>query len=185
MRSIFVLALLAFSLASQAQTSKGNFLLGGSVTFNSAKEKVTFEGSSETSQATTTLGFTPNAGYFIMDNLAVGGSLTLLSVNEKESDSKTSTFLFAPFVRYYFLSLGENVKFMGQGSFGIGSLSFDGESQSINSWAVNAGPAIFLNSNTALEITLGYNSTGYKEEGAKFRTNSIGFNVGFQIHLGK
>ena len=132
MRSIFVLALSVLTLASEAQTSKGNFLLGGSVSFNSAKEKVTLEGTSETSKPTTTLAFTPNAGYFIMDNLAVGGSLTLLSVNEKESETKTSTFLFAPFVRYYFLSLGENVKFLGQGSFGIGSISVDGESQSIN-----------------------------------------------------
>ena len=43
-------------------------------------------------------------------------------------------------------------------------------------------PAVFLSSNTAFEFVLAYSSFG--GENSISRSRSLGFNIGFQAHLG-
>lgn len=170
---LFIFTLLFVASSSLfAQTQKGNWMIGGNATFASLKQgdfKVT------------TIGISPTAGYFIANDLAIGASVNLTSYKEEDDDAETD-FSAGPFVRYYFVNLGPSAKLFGQADVAFGSTKIFGESEGFTDWGISAGPAIFLNPNTALEITLGYGSKKYKD--ADDATNAFGVNVGFQIHLG-
>ncbi len=154
-----------------AQTQKGNWMIGGSAEFTSQKQN---------DFKTTTFGINPNAGYFVIDDLAIGAALQFSSVKDDDEDDAFTTFAFGPFVRYYFVDLGPSAKLFANGSFGFGNVKY-GDSQSFTQWDISAGPAIFLNQHTALEIALGYGSQKFKDFDA---INAFGLRVGFQIHLG-
>ncbi len=156
---------------SFAQTSKGNWMVGGSAGFNSEKT-----GSGPSSS---TIELAPNAGYFVSNNIAVGASVDLMSV----SNSGGSSFNFGPMVRYYFVEMGKNAKLFANANIGFGSVKPAGATSSTSStaWGIKAGPAFFLTKNVALEATLGYSSMKWKD--APDATTNFGVNFGFQIHL--
>ncbi|MBP6432957.1 MAG: porin family protein [Ferruginibacter sp.] len=173
MKKVILFAAFAVvAFATQAQTEKSTWLLGGSAGFSSSKTG---------DFKTTSFSFAPNAGYFVMDNLAVGAGIGFQSQKD-EGDDAVSLFSANPFVRYYFTKLGENAKLFGNANFGVGSAKSGGDSQSFTQWGIAAGPAIFLNKNTALEMTVGYSSVKVKD--AVDATGTFGVNVGFQIHFG-
>jgi hypothetical protein len=85
-----VLGLLLLGLAVQdlhAQAApKGAWMIGGEASFNSTS----YDG-----ESTTSLTVAPGAGYFIINNLAVGASIGLGTAED------VTTFGIGPFVRYY------------------------------------------------------------------------------------
>jgi len=154
---------------SFAQTSKGNWMVGGSAGFNSEK--------TGSAASVSTVNISPSAGYFIDKNLAVGASVSLMSVSKSYS-----SFNFGPMVRYYFSDMGKNAKLFAHAGIGFGSMKPEGGvSMSSTEWGVKAGPAFFLTKNVALEATLGYSSMKWKD--APDATTNFGVNFGFQIHL--
>ena len=167
-----IIIVVAAAITASAQTQKGNWLVGGSGTFAST-EQGEFK--------VTSFGISPTAGYFIADNLAIGASLNFTSYKEDDDDDAVTSFSFGPLVRYYFVNLGPSAKLFGQADLAFGSTKYV-ESEGFTEWGISAGPAIFLNPHTALEITLGYGSQKYKD--ADDAANTFGVNVGFQIHLG-
>ena len=168
---IFTIVIAAASFAANAQTAQGNWLVGGSASFSSDKA------GTEGAESVSTFRIAPSAGYFFMDDLAAGAQVSF------ENESKDhSAFFFKPFVRYYFLPIGDNAKLLAQGAFGFGSYKPEGgDSQSSTQWDISAGPAFFLNQHVALEALLSYGQTKLKDIPA---SKSFGVNVGFQIHLG-
>jgi hypothetical protein len=178
MKKVFLIAALsAISFAGFSQTSKGTWLVGGTAGFTSSKY-----GDAKMSS----INFSPNAGYFLINNLAVGldvqvGSETSNSGVSGASDYKTSSTFFGPNVRYYFTSLGKNAKLFGSGQYAFGSTKDGSDKISATAWGLSAGPAFFLNKNVALEVTVGYSSAKVKDDTNS--TNSFGIRAGFQIHL--
>jgi outer membrane protein W len=171
MKKIFTLAVVTIISASAfSQTQKGNWLVGGSAGFSSQSQ-------SGASGNITELSITPTAGYFINNNLAVGASLNFGS---QKSGSTVTTFGIGPMVRYYFAELGKNAKLYGQGEFAYASVTSSGVTNSGTGWALQAGPAFFLNKNVAIETTLRYGSVKPQNSNS---VNTFGVNVGFQIHL--
>jgi len=154
-----------------AQVQKNDWLIGGSTKFSSNKTA---------DLKTTMFEFSPNAGYFFVNNFAAGLRAGINSVKLEGTDAVSSS-LFSPFLRYYFLPAANKVNFMLDGSFGVGSTSAAGETISQNGFGFAAGPAIFLNKHTALEFTLGYNSIKYEADPDRSNTFTLG--VGFQVHL--
>lgn len=173
---LFAFVLLTVSFSGFTQINRGQWLAGGSAGFESSKY-----GDVDDSKYTT-INFSPNAGYFFIDNLAGGARVGIQSFKEHGEDA-TNSILFAPFARYYFLPAAQKVNIFADASFGFGSMK-DGESESFNQFTVAAGPAVFLSPNTALEFTLQYSSAGGDAYGDD-RLNNFGVNVGFQVHLGK
>lgn len=180
MKKVLLMATFAVaSITGFSQTSKGTWLLGGGAGFSSSKT-----GDAKAS----TVSFSPNAGYFVMDNFAAGLSLSVTSGKTNsgaagEADSKESISSFGPFVRYYF-PLAGTTKIFANAGVGFGSTKYDDlATMSSTTWALSAGPAFFLNKNTALEVAISYGSTKVKDFTES--TNTFGINVGFQIHLGK
>lgn len=169
-----VIAFIAMSfVGANAQTDKGTLLLGGGLGFSSEKE-----GESSSS----TLSISPNIGYFLKDNLAIGANIGFTSFG---GDAKGSEMQIGPLVRYYAFELGEKAKVFAQASYGFGS-SKEGDEEAVgtSSWGISVGPAFFLNESVALETTLNYGSTTVNVDGAE-PTSNFGLNVGFQIHFHK
>jgi hypothetical protein len=178
MKKVLIAAcLLVSSNAIFAQVNKGQWLAGGNIGFESQKHG---DGKA------TSFNFSPDAGYFFIDNFAGGLRVDFSSYKEKDADDATTSFSLAPFVRYYFLPAAQKVNVFADASFGFGSRGAD-EKESFNEFGIMAGPAVFLTPNTALEFALYYKSAGgdaYKIGTDDDRFNRFGVNIGFQIHLG-
>jgi hypothetical protein len=159
--------------ATNAQTSKGTWLAGGSLGFTSQ---------SSSGNTASSLTLAPSAGYFVSENTAMG--LTVALNSSSGGGTTTTIFAVGPFVRYYFAEIGKKAKLMAQADFATGSgkqTTSGGSSSSATTtgWGISAGPAFFLNKNVALEAVLRYNSLSAQGSSV----NSFGVNVGFQIHL--
>jgi outer membrane protein W len=170
----FVLALF-MSMPMFAQTSSGSLLLGGSSNFNLSTEKSKTKigsTSSETSKSFN-LGLHPYIGYFVIDNLAAGISLSTSFSSSKETggDGKLSTSFFTvgPFARYYFLDQGD-LKPMAEIYFGVGSENSKSEGSGYSSksksgvteFTLGVGASYFLTPHFALDALLSYGSSKYK-----------------------
>lgn len=175
MKKSFLVAcmLLLFAQLGNSQISKGNVLLGGSTSFASNKQG---------DFKSTEFSFSPNIGYFFINNFAGGLRMQFDSFKEEGDDAYNSVNI-GPFLRYYFLPIAKDqkVNIFADASYGFGSAGSGDNKMNNNSYSINAGPAIFLNPHTALEITLGYGSL--KFEGDDDRLNTLNINIGFQIHL--
>ncbi len=144
-------------------------LVGGSLGFNSITDKATSGSTTSTVGTTTTFTISPNFGYFVIDNLAIGGNISYISSKDELSSVGGSItgsgFTFSPLARYYF---GPGI--FGQGTFGFGSakdgFSAGSTSSTINYtvsvWSLGAGYAYFLNDHIAIEPILICQSTSRK-----------------------
>jgi hypothetical protein len=175
---VLAFAFLSIGVMSYSQINKGQWLVGGSASLDFSKQ-----GDDDDSKVTS-VSISPNAGYFFINNFAGGARVSFESMKYKTDEDASTSFVFAPFVRYYFLPAAQQVNVFADASFGLGSVKF-GESESFNQFAIAAGPAVFLSPNTALEFTLQYRSAGGDAFGGDDRLNNFGVNVGFQVHLGK
>ena len=174
---VLVLSLITIGVTSFSQINKGQWLVGGSASLDISKQ-----GDDDDSKFTS-VNISPDAGYFFIDNFAAGARVSFQSMKVKSAEDASTSILFAPFARYYFLPAMQKVNIFADASYGFGSVKA-GDSESFNQFAIAAGPAVFLSPNTALEFTVQYRSAGGDAYGDD-RMNDFGFNVGFQVHLGK
>lgn len=146
-----------------AQTGKGGVLLGGTASF-----QVQF-----TDPESTNVDLSPQLGFFIANNLAIGGALNLNFSNSY------SSFGIAPFGRYYFEGEKSSRLFV-QAQVGYFSTKF-GDDETISGTQIGFGPgvAFFLNDHVAIEGMLAYNIRG-----GDFSTNDLGLRFGVQAYLG-
>ena len=167
MKKVFIaLFMVAVSTASFAQFKKGTFLVGGSSGLGRLtlfKEKVTFSTSSSSGKSTS-FELEPSAGYFIIDNLAVGAGLGISASSFKPdgngAKSSQSTIVLSPFGRYYFN------KFYAQGSIQFGSgkskSTFNTTSETytaaVSGFSLLVGYALALNEYVTFEPQVGYGS---------------------------
>ena len=177
---LFATFLLVSSNAIFAQVNQGQWLVGGSAGFNHSKQG---------DVKNTTFSISPDAGYFFIDQLAGGVSVSYSNSKSKNKATSftTNSIWAAPFLRYYFMKSGEKINVFADGSYGFGSVKSTGSSsESGNYYQIKAGPAVFLTPNTALEFALYYSSFGgkYYENATGDRENNFGLSIGFQIHLG-
>ena len=169
----------ASNASAQGNINKGDWMAGGNAGFNHTKEG---------DLKTTSIELSPNVGYFFMNNLA-GGLRMGIGSEKQEINSNESTmsgFHVGPFARYYFLPGTQKINVFADAMYGFGQTKHEsdlGEGKAkYSQFGIMAGPAIFLTPSTALEIGVGYNSQKVKD--ADDASNTIGVNIGFQIHLG-
>lgn len=170
MKKIFAAILLTVLFYSlNAQTEKGDWLVGGRVDLS-------------TGETSSRFGFNPNAGTFIINNLAIGGNFAF--DYSKSGDVKTTIFGVGPFARYYFTTA--NTKPLLHTSFNYISRKVKGPSTSITNNGFNfiavGGVALFMNQNVALEILAGYSHTKYKDFDG---SGGFSLGIGFQVYLSK
>ena len=183
--------LLAVTLTAKAQISQGVMLVGGSLGFQTVKEK--YESGSVSVDAGSGTGFSlaPQFGYFFIDNLAGGVVLDFASSSFEPDggEKQTSTDItFGPFARYYF----GNIYAHAQIGFGSSKFDFGGGSESkysLSQWGIGAGYAAFLNSSVAIEPMIMYQSHTETDKDSdpeiKDKFSGIGIRIAFQIYLGR
>jgi len=196
-------------------TSKGNFLIGGTLGFstaNSSVEQVTngssFDGEGSRS---TQFNIAPNIGYFVTNNFAVGLGLdyTLNKIEEPVDfsdpdtdflESSDSDLLFGPFARYY-APIGGNKFFFVEATFGFGSSQDEfqtaggQQTTSTNVFALGVGPGFSIVSNDAIgiEALVKYNyaranseiEIGELSSELTTMTNQFDFSVGLQFYFSR
>lgn len=172
--------LLLTSVGTYAQFNKGRMLVGGQLSLTNHLDSE-FKG--------TSFSLTPQFGYFVINNLAVGAGINYSAQKIKSDDYSyfSNSLQFQPFVRYYF-----KPGIFVHGSYAIGAgkteWTSDESSYNIYSWNTSVGYAIFLNDHVAIEPMLGYNwytVNGKGTDGTKASSSSLFFQVGFQIYLGR
>jgi outer membrane protein len=198
MKKITILMImLCASVAAFAQFEQGRMLVGGSLGFDTQKETDKYGSTSQKYGTYTSFSLAPQFGYFIIDNLAVGGTIDLsLSKFKPEDDDvegRTSTSIeIQPTVRYY---LPQGIFFQGQFGIGTQKTKYTEENISeeykdaITSFGVAAGYAFFLNDNIAIEPLVGYARRTEKEKDSsptyKEIYSGLFLRVGIQVYLDK
>lgn len=194
---LFLTILFSVTTAAFSQINKGQWLIGGNASFSTDKDN-----SSISKDRSTTFQLSPNAGYFVSDKLAVGARINFMSdKNEVEYGSYTeatnTSVSLSPFVRYYFLPKTEKLNLFADAGYvygrikntykGIYSGGIPGtditSKGTTHGYHISAGPVIFLNPNTAVELTLSYNYQ--KQKDYDYTNKGFMAGVGFQIHFGK
>jgi hypothetical protein len=193
---ITVIALALICSGAYAQFNQGRYLVGGSIGFSTSTTKLKNDNATNTLAHSTSFSVTPDVGYFVIDNLAVGAGLGL-TVDASKGDGNDNSkhtetaFTLSPFVRYY---LDQGIFFQGQVGFGSQSNKDKGNGSNtttttklgVFNWALAAGYAYFLNDYVAIEPTVGYGSNSLKNKDADVKqiSNGLFINIGFQIYLG-
>jgi outer membrane protein len=161
--------LLATSFAAlQAQTEKGDWMVGGNFRLNTS--------------GNTEISLTPNAGIFLIRNLAFGGNVNLNY--SKDGNVKTTALGIGPYVRYYFGHDQVRPILHGNFNFLSSKVKFNGNSTTNNgtNFFLGGGAAIFISEHVSLDILGGYDHTDYNSLNG---TGGFALNVGFQVYLHK
>lgn len=189
-----------FSFTMSAQTEKGKFSISGRSSMEGAyfsnrvyganidisdREAMDLDGYSIT--------ITPSIGYFVIDNLSVGGQASF-SITDGDYQSKTSQFILMPTVAYYiptrkpvrpFVALGAgyaNVSLeMAMQGAQAESMSFGGFT-----WAGGLGAAFFVSNNISIDLMAEYAevSARYSTDSSyKYSTKGLGESVGLSVYF--
>jgi hypothetical protein len=177
-------AVMAFGFANAQETTEGGFSQGdvfisGSVGYSSAKEG---------DDKTDNVSFSPMAAYFLTENIALGGQLSVSSGTSDfgAGENKNSSFSILALGRYYFTPKN---KFSLFGQAQAGYLSTKDEPAAPADEikrdgfqvGVGVGMNYFVSSHFALEANLGllnYQSTKADTDGAESRNV---FNFGLNM----
>ena len=169
------------------QIKKGQYLLGGSVNFESTKEDY----SAIPTNTTNNFFISPAIGYFIVDNMAGGLRLDLGFYNTKSDNVETHyiTTTISPFLRFYFLPVPKKVNAFIDVSYIHNKTKWKYFSnpayyEKAKGYSISAGPAISLTEQVALEFTVGYKHT-LSDNFDNTKSTVISSGLGLQIHLGK
>jgi Outer membrane protein beta-barrel domain len=186
MKKIAAFLFISFSaISSFSQTGKGNWLVGGIMSFNSSNEHDNI--STAPDYKSSVFQIAPDFGYFFINNLAGGLDIQYSSIHSSESvnSSTSSSFSAGPFARYYF-NLSNTAKIFVHGNIAWGSQKYsaDAPASSVMSYGFKAGPAFFLSPHVALEIAAGYQSMKTTDTYIGNTTTGFTINAGFQVHLG-
>ena len=181
------LLLLIFILCSRhslAQISRGQWLTGGNAAFSSYKfytDKIT------------SISASPSAGYFFLNHLAAGVRVGYNFQSDSYPSNPKSTITFIsilPFVRYYFLPAEQPINLFADAGYGYSfgkykTANYPDLKYNSSIISIKAGPVLFLNPHTSLELTFGYDHSIAGHLGDTLAVNSFQVGVGFQIHLGR
>lgn len=177
-----------------AQLNKGQWIVGGNAGFSANSQGDNVPGYSIKS---TIIQLTPGGGYFVADKLAAGIRASFGFSHQKTvsttpayvMESNVSNIGVTPFVRYYFLPKTNKINLLADASYTYSTAKVtnknppypDGSStNNQHAYTIAAGPAFFINSSIALEVTASYQVLKFGTNGTQ---NTFMLNAGFQIHL--
>jgi len=150
-----------FAATLSAQTQQGSVMIGGNAGFQS-------------NDGGSLIFVQPAIGFFVIDQLAVGGQVGFSSFSPELGDGTTNIGI-GPFVRYYFMGEGK-ARVFAQGNFAWNSSKTgDAEAATSTTFGGGAGVDIFLNDHVAIEGFAGYSSES--RGGASLGTFGISFGV--------
>lgn len=171
MKKILLTSILSAGLfVANAQTEKGDWMVGGGFRLN-------------TSDKNTLIELNPNGGLFIINNLAFGGNFAFSY--RKVEDDKITAFGIGPFLRYYFTNanvrpiLHAHLNFISEKRklANLGSNTNTG----LN-YFLGGGAAIFISDQVSIDGLLGYDHSKFKDFDG---SGGFAMTIGFQVYLHK
>lgn len=155
------------SAVVEAQTDKGDWMVGGSLLLNTTEGNKTFT-------------LTPNVGHFFARGFVAGAEMTIST--SRLGEVRTTTLGVGPYVRYYFELKEPSFKPLVHAGFDVLSVRTKppGETETARSFLFGLGGAYFINDNVAIDGLLGYNHTKVENESGE---GGLLFRIGFQVHL--
>jgi hypothetical protein len=183
---IFLSFLICLASNVIAQTEKGNYLIGGSASFQASKNGDTNSKS---------LSLSPNISYFLANRFAVG-IITPLSISDNTAPSSSlssKSYSIGPTVRYYFPISEQWAIFpqldytyqwtelrIDQFNLGPGDLK-----STATVFRINMGITYFITRNVGLESILYYQNTNADPSAGGSLTSgtAYGLRFGLQIYL--
>lgn len=211
---LILLFLAGSAMLAQAQVEKGHWLLSGNTSLDLAfgKDKYKSGSTSEDGDTYSNIGFYPKAGYFVIDNLAVGLMLDLgLGTEKSPKDSyykhkySYTSLLIGPFARYYITEINDFWPYAEAG-IRFGSLvskstdsyrdsSTDKSTSSEFGYHAGVGVTNFVTEHVGLDAFIGFGGKSHSWEGEdggdyrsadkhKYISNQLMINFGFTIILG-
>ncbi len=167
-KNIFFIVILFIIFTSNAQITKGNWMMGGSLNLSSDKNT-----SNGYVTHTTGIDIKPNVGYFVIDKLALGADTEIGIFS-----NRSTIFGIAPFIRYYFLEKEKKINIFSEFNYEFRKNYPDNYiSNRIN---FKTGAVFFLNSSVGIEMALNYSTLNTNQNS---QYSGINLGVGFQIHL--
>ncbi|WMX14849.1 MULTISPECIES: outer membrane beta-barrel protein [unclassified Aureispira] len=207
LRKILFASTLAFATVlfsfntMEAQTKKGNFMIGGELGLSTASSTVSVNGSETEGSSATQFNIAPSVGYFFVNNFATGIGIdyTLSTVKNNNRDELDSDLLFGPFLRYY-IPFGDKALFF-ETDFGYGNstdnITINNEQQlavtNVFAFSIGPGFTIFSNDNIGIEALAKYNFASSNsiltangvETTSYSLTHAFDFSIGLQVYLGR
>jgi hypothetical protein len=197
--SVLTVALIVISIGLlNAQTTKGKYLVELSsdllsLGYSSSTSK-SDNGGSDNTLNSFTVGLRPSAGYFVIDNLALGlGFNITYSVGNLGEDNQYSYMAtdIGPFVRYYIPTSKVLPFFQLDGSVGSQVWDInDGKNKfGVTKYGGGIGMAVPLGERIMGDLLLGYYSETTKdkednENNSRRVAGTLGLSIGFTILLG-
>lgn len=189
-----------FSLPLSAQTEKGNFVISGRSSFDFAYvsnrvkgENVTLDERYALDVDSYTLKITPSFGFFVIDNLALGGEVSY-SFSDGDYQNKSTQFVIMPTATYY-IPIGKVVRPLVTAGAGYANIS---QEVSINSsssatksfngftWGAGLGAAFFVHHNISIDLLAQYIEiyANYSDDSSvKFSTKGLGGSIGLSVYF--
>lgn len=206
MKKLLLASAVALFGLSNAQMTKGDWVISGNTGFGFNNITTTYKAAGESADGpkVNSISFTPSVGYFVIDKLAIGIDADLTSITTKYSEedytskNTTSSFSIMPTATYYFVNSSKLVPYLGAG-IGYASVkdkyseSYVGFSDSGEtttdglSWKVKGGVTYMATQSLGINLGASYNQFSNKEtvEGTEFTTNikNFGVNVGLSYFI--
>ena len=194
---LFVAAVAVFGLSNvNAQTEKGKWVFGSDagISFASSTAKAEFDGEEFDGKSTvSTFIISPNAGYFIIDNLAIGLDFNFTSTKYKfeeegfDEEFDTNSFGVFPGATYFFKT-DKLAPYVGAG---IGYLSVNEGDEDFDKYSglgfnVRGGLAYFLSDSVSINFGIDFVSaklSNKEESDLKTKSNTFSGAIGFAIYL--
>ncbi len=159
-----MVAVVAFGLSTQAQTEKGNVLLGGNVGFSTSK-------TDGASKSDVSFSIVPRVGYFVSDNFAIGTGVGYNYDKQVSDNNLNQAFEVAPFGRYY-VNLSDQFKFFGQLSV---PMAF-GNNKYVDNQGNVADDKYATTTNIGVNLAPGFAFYPTKKIGIEFSVNGLAYN---------
>lgn len=173
-------AIFAFGFANAQESteggfSKGDLFVSGAFSYDSSKTGDNKEN---------TFSFAPSLGYFVTENISIGGRINYQSIKEEEGNfdvQDSNIFAISAFGRYYWTP---SSKFSLFGEAEVGYVSGKNKLTDVkgDGFGIGIAPGVsyFLSDNFAIEASwgvLGYST--FEIDGANDSTNT--FNLGLDL----
>lgn len=188
---LLMMGSLLFAQGSKA-INAGNIMIGGDVTgFGGVSSmKVIDEDGEEVAvlQDSFVIQLSGSMGFFVIDGLEVGPDVELLFDSSNESDDSYTVIGIGAQIGYY-LDLGGMMAFFGKASakFLMQTESGGGTDSSATGFQVTpeAGIALFLNNNAAIQIggVFNYSSVTPEDANYSYQTMEFGAKIGAAIFM--
>jgi hypothetical protein len=168
------LLLITTSVFAESPTDKGVYSLGGSISYRNIDSDI---GSDDNM-----FQFSPSGRYFIIDNIALGGSLTY----EKSSGSfDTKSYGIGPNIRYYLPY--ETVNPFFEASYSYLRTKFETSlfSSKITSdeYTIGFGLDLFISKNVSIEPVVNYSWRDYKSDTRDMDEKTLYFGIGVNLFI--